>query len=420
MSRFASLTPRSGLVLQRCACGRQGPAPCPRCAKQESRRISGPGPRSAEAPPVVHEVLREPGQPLDAATRHSMESRFGHDFSNVRVHSDSRAAASARAVQARAYTVGRHIAFAAPPRFSSAGSEALLAHELTHVIQQRGAEPRGDVIRIADPGTEMEREAERASRVRPDAAQVGPASAIGPLVMRQPDTANKDGASKDHPRIFTYRRANFDDRFDGEVDAANHRVVLIMRLNIEDWGKPEGKEERITKFRAKAKALIEQTWSGIYALQSVCQGQTEKFEARLRVEMTASNPHHTVRLWEKSSNVRSKSTDWQQGDENARARTTPVLLDPKKPPSKSNMKEMTFYQVPAVHEFGHLMGLQHIACAGDDDRCYGVTAEQKMDIMGYGSVVSPRDYAPFVRIMTRYGRDTLHPECNKWRLVSPG
>ena len=62
-------------------------------------------------PPIVHEVLHSPGQPLDPATRAFMEPRFGHDFSTVRVHTDARAAASARTVNALAYTVGRDVVF---------------------------------------------------------------------------------------------------------------------------------------------------------------------------------------------------------------------------------------------------------------------------------------------------------------------
>ena len=94
------------------------------------------------APPIVHEVLRSPGQPLDAATRAFMESRFGHDFSQVRVHSNAAAEQSARAVNALAYTVGRDIVFNAgryAPK-TSAG-QRLLAHELTHVVQQRNVAP---------------------------------------------------------------------------------------------------------------------------------------------------------------------------------------------------------------------------------------------------------------------------------------
>ena len=63
--------------------------------------------------PIVQEALSSNGQPLDASTREFMESRFGHDFSQVRVHTDSRAAESARSVNAAAYTVGRDVVFGA-------------------------------------------------------------------------------------------------------------------------------------------------------------------------------------------------------------------------------------------------------------------------------------------------------------------
>ncbi len=90
-----------------------------------------------EVPQSVHQVLRSPGQPLDSATRAYMEPRFGHDFSGVRVHADAGAAESARAVNAHAYTVGKDVVFGrgqfAP--HTSAGRQ-LLAHELTHVVQQ--------------------------------------------------------------------------------------------------------------------------------------------------------------------------------------------------------------------------------------------------------------------------------------------
>jgi len=65
----------------------------------------------AQVPPIVHDVLRSSGQPLDAGTRAFFEPRFGHDLSRVRVHTDQRAAESARAVDALAYTVGKNIVF---------------------------------------------------------------------------------------------------------------------------------------------------------------------------------------------------------------------------------------------------------------------------------------------------------------------
>jgi hypothetical protein len=95
------------------------------------------------APPLVHDVLRSPGQSLDRDTRSFMEARFGHDFSQVRVHADGKAAESARAVGAAAYTVGQHVVFGAGRHEpETATGRELLAHELTHVVQQeRSAAP---------------------------------------------------------------------------------------------------------------------------------------------------------------------------------------------------------------------------------------------------------------------------------------
>jgi len=90
-----------------------------------------------EVPPTVYDVLRSPGQPLDRETRQFMEPRFGHDFSRVRVHTDTRAAASARAVAARAYTVGQDVVFGAGQYAPHTGAgQRLLMHELAHTMQQ--------------------------------------------------------------------------------------------------------------------------------------------------------------------------------------------------------------------------------------------------------------------------------------------
>ncbi|HEX8243283.1 MAG TPA: DUF4157 domain-containing protein, partial [Longimicrobium sp.] len=127
--------------LQRCSCG----GGCPACQAERSaddehaeiqREASGVGP--GVAPPIVHHVLASPGRPLEAQARAFMEPRFGADFGGVRVHTDARAAESARAVNAVAYTVGRDVVFA-EGRYQPATAEGrrLLAHELAHVLQQR-------------------------------------------------------------------------------------------------------------------------------------------------------------------------------------------------------------------------------------------------------------------------------------------
>ena len=96
------------------------------------------------APASVDRALSSAGRPLDSALRQDMEHRFGHDFSRVRVHANAAAEQSAEEINANAYTVGQDIVFAAN-RFNPATREGrrLIAHELTHVVQQLGADAAG-------------------------------------------------------------------------------------------------------------------------------------------------------------------------------------------------------------------------------------------------------------------------------------
>ncbi|MEU3567989.1 DUF4157 domain-containing protein [Kitasatospora sp. NPDC036755] len=119
---------------------------------------------SPDGPPAVqrstvHQVLRAPGRPLDDRTRGDMEARLGADFSDVRLHTGAAAKDSAAEVGARAYTSGSHIVIG-----EGGADRHTLAHELTHVIQQRrgpvAGTDRGDGLSISDPSDRFEREAE--------------------------------------------------------------------------------------------------------------------------------------------------------------------------------------------------------------------------------------------------------------------
>ncbi|MFD2469264.1 aggregation-promoting factor C-terminal-like domain-containing protein [Amycolatopsis silviterrae] len=134
------------------------------------------------APPVVHEVLREPGEPLDDATRTTMNAQFGHDFSQVRVHAGPRAAQSAEAVGARAYTVGPHVVFGAGCRPGTALGQRVLTHELTHVVQQSGV----TAIPVSGlPIGDSHSPAEVEARLRADGRTGGSmVAAAGPVLQR--------------------------------------------------------------------------------------------------------------------------------------------------------------------------------------------------------------------------------------------
>ena len=162
-----SFTPVHVRTLQRCGSSHCPPGQCGTGKKKKGegvqRYAAGPAGPTA-VPPIVDEVLRSSGQPLDGATRAYMEPRFGHDFSRVRVHSDARAAESARAVNAVAYTVGRDVVFAAGQYAPGTGQgRSILAHELTHVVQQGSDTIRGK-LEAGQPGDVYEREADDVAR----------------------------------------------------------------------------------------------------------------------------------------------------------------------------------------------------------------------------------------------------------------
>jgi hypothetical protein len=142
-------TMRMTAPLQRkCSCGASTSASgdCEECKNKEKedqqtvQRKATAATSPDFAPPIVYEVLNTPGSQLDQTTRDFFEPRFGQDLSGIRVHTGARAAKAADAVGARAYTMGNHVVMNTgqyAPR-STAGRR-LLAHELTHVMQQRGA-----------------------------------------------------------------------------------------------------------------------------------------------------------------------------------------------------------------------------------------------------------------------------------------
>ncbi|MER5612477.1 DUF4157 domain-containing protein [Streptomyces sp. NPDC002215] len=145
--------------------------PPPYTAEDAHRRAEQPQqsgtPTSPARPAVqrstVHDVLRTPGRALDEETRTDMEDRLGADFSDVRVHTDAAARASAAEVGAHAYTSGNHIVIG-----TGGADRHTLAHELTHVIQQRrgavAGTDRGDGLKVSDPSDRFEREAEASAR----------------------------------------------------------------------------------------------------------------------------------------------------------------------------------------------------------------------------------------------------------------
>jgi hypothetical protein len=189
----AKVMPTAGFKLQRqCACGQHTMGPeCEACkgSKGLSRRKSASESTLVAVPSIVHEVMRSPGQPLDRDTRGVMETRFGHDFSRVRVHTDRRAEESARAVDAVAYTVGNDIAFDTG-RYAPGTQQGryLIAHELTHVAQQSGKPTSHvDKLSMTEPSDASELEADTVAAAVVSGFSVPSRSASRMTLARQVD-----------------------------------------------------------------------------------------------------------------------------------------------------------------------------------------------------------------------------------------
>ncbi len=187
-------------------------------------------PPSSEIPASVGTVLESAGQPLETQTRATMESRFGHDFSQVRVHADAQAAKSAQSVNALAYTVGQDIAFGtgryAP---NTQAGQKLLAHELTHVVQQSGQGARS-LQRKPPAGEETD------INLLPDfEAQVSDSAAILQYNKTRKVTLNVIHPQKKGGRPFAYQ-------YLPPIPSRQYaiiRLVLAPGVSVSDEGFPK-------------------------------------------------------------------------------------------------------------------------------------------------------------------------------------
>jgi hypothetical protein len=272
-----------GSVLQRqCACGQQAVSggKCEKCAGEQQqkllRRASGPAPSTA-VPPAVHEVLRSSGQPLDSGTRAFMEQRYAHDFSSVRVHADAQAGESAQAVNASAYTVGRHVVFAPGQYAPDQGQgQHLLAHELAHVVQQQHAGTSAPE-RISQPDDVEEKAAGAAAAgvmagARPTA--MGAGTLPSPAVQRQ--TPGQGSLST------------------GPVNQQSQGVTVLESFLNGMWEAQSKKEKpfRITPLVRQGLGYIFQF---VPSLPMTDYASAAEVIARLRSQVPSTVPENTIR-----------------------------------------------------------------------------------------------------------------------------
>lgn len=175
------------LLHRKCACGNhRGGGECPDCGRRRVQRKSAGQAAASTVSAMIRHVIETPGRPLDVATRGLMQARFGHDFSDVRVHTDDQAAASARSVGALAYALGQHLVFDHRQYVPhTPAGRHLLAHELAHTIQAPGSEALDPSLALGAADDASERAADRAADAVAQGQQACVAPAGGCVVRRQ-------------------------------------------------------------------------------------------------------------------------------------------------------------------------------------------------------------------------------------------
>jgi hypothetical protein len=177
--------------------------------------------RLAEESPVLDVVSSGAGRPLDEPVRTDMETRLGADFGDVRVHTDDRAHESARSVNAHAYTVGSNVVFQRD-RYDPASAEGrtMLAHELTHVVQQRNGPvdgtPAAGGVRVSDPSDRFEREAASTAE-RAMSAPATPVTAATSAVGVQREVAPEDEEAQAVQGAFVQRQEQEEEKPEEET-----------------------------------------------------------------------------------------------------------------------------------------------------------------------------------------------------------
>ena len=331
-----------------------------------------------------------------------MEARFGHDFGNVRVHTDGRTGEAADALGALAFTRGNDIGFGAG-RYApdTPSGQRLLAHELAHVAQgSHLALARVDGTHESPAGDNevaaLEHEANAAAT---DVSAGRNASvrqrASSPHILRQ----SAAPASTTPPRPAREVRRNIGrggrHRMDAELDRMIGWLTAVVKVkfNATNVPRPWPTPAHFTRFQTRFMQTVEDRWSFKHYLvpQRECPGEPQRVAVRVRLVPVTSNQHFTVNV------------GYSEGLPNPRSSVggSTVNLD-----SQDDRRRNDIPQTPGEHEFGHMLGLGHIRCDRNDDECYGVSSDELADVMGSGSYVSPRDYEPFAEAMRYFN------ECN--------
>lgn len=321
-----------------------------------------------QAPAIVNEVVGGSGSTIDTSTRSFMESRFGYDFSQVKIHSGHKANQSCEAINARAYTLGNHIVMA-NGQYQPASNEGrrLLAHELTHTIQQ--------------------------------------ANGAGNYLQRE--TWNDDESN------------------------CTSKVTYLTQLLFDDSGSDTWTTARKNTFRSDFKRVIETTFNAnTYRIKPLtrsvgsdaCPCHDQGFSPKVEIDFVPDGETSVSEDWEVDVAANSSSTPITSSQNTTlgygdfdEADNTPV----SKVGAPAGVQ-----QIPTVHEFGHFLGLQHPGeglegglfsdselSAGADEYTHvgedehGRTVDGTRDLMGVGMGLRPFYFNTWLRhISGKYNR----------------
>jgi len=430
---------------------------------------------SAQTPAVTPnfasgiQSLRSGGRPLSHSERHFFEPRMGYDFSRVKIHTDNQADGLARHVHAKAFTLGTDVVFAAG-QYQPQTKEGrnLMAHELTHVVQQQTPSPfnpagsgpqimrRGDSSATTPSGgSDRETTSSTASSAQPEQwatdVDLGRFSRYG---HGRADARLNRRAALEHAR-----RGGGGDAPPCQLD-----LFLKLRFNFHLGPSPyrQGQQgsmtqpgppwpaARATRWKHDYMRVAQEMWRTPHPLERSGNCSNEpcgRAVGQLRIidadtmtdsegqQVTGSRmsnqPHFRVNVYEyrpwagqlESRVGLSQSTLYAE-DVLPRGTARPEDLDERPVPSGVSRPPLfageRYRWMPgsAVHETGHMLGRPHVNCGPDvenpnEERCYGETDAQRANVMGRGSEFNRQDHAPFIAAMRAM------TNC-EWRVRSEG
>ncbi len=369
-----SKPPANNILQRKCECGQHTIAggECESCSKKRLQRHASGQAATEEVPSIVHQVLRSPGQPLDAATRAFMEPRFNHDFSRVpartsktlatsamrivpsddrsereaddvarrvahstsvihesasgydfsgvRIHTDSKAAESARALNARAYSVGNDIVFGEGQyQTTTSSGRELIAHELAHVAQTH-----------ANPSSEIRNSLHRKEFEANEGSCTATLSYLVELIFKEPIEWDPLALPD-----YLQRQANFRNQFKKSTeDTFNANTYRIKSYATSLQMNPTLKNEE------KACPCAKEGFKPILQLKFPQKGEPLVYQPDWKINVKANLGH-----------------EFMQSETRADLGTSKLDEADLIPAQKGDDEDIK--QLGAVHEVGHLMGLEH-------------------------------------------------------------